>query len=199
LTLALAPDGHRARPAQAPAGQAPQRRGAGVGQEDLVCVPRERFANDDPIGPAPREEDEIELHTLVAFDGEPGPCKVLTREVAADLVPEHRPRVAATRRIRLLRDQPNGRHPAAALGELAERGVSAGAGPVHDERMRLFPTGRDGSIVRVRQRSARRTCSGRAASPGRRQLRRARLPSPRRGGRGCGARAPRACGPAPRR
>ena len=75
----------------------------------------------------------------MAFDGEPSPREVLTREVAADLVPEHRAGVAAALRLGLLRNEPHRGDATAALGgrlgELPQRGIGACAGPVDDKRV----------------------------------------------------------------
>jgi hypothetical protein len=134
----LVPHRNWARPAQASAGEAPKWRRSRVGQDDLVRISRECFSNNDLIRPTTREEDYVEVNSFVAFDGQPSPCEIHTRDVAADLVPKDRARVAAALGRRLLCDQPHRGDLIAAragLGEFAKRSIGAGARPVHDKRM----------------------------------------------------------------
>ena len=129
-------DGNWTVAAQPPASETPQRRGATIGQDDLVGVSSERLADDDLIGSATREDDDVKVNVVVAFDGESRSRQVLAGEVPRDLVPEHRPGVAAALGLRLLRNQPHRCDPAAPLGrrlgEVAKRGIGAVARPVHD-------------------------------------------------------------------
>jgi hypothetical protein len=137
---------HRTEPPQASAGEPPERADAWVCHDDFVRLACKSLTHNELFRPATGEEKELEVNVIVPFNREAGLCQVLAREIAADLIPQHRTGVAAALRLRLLRDQPQDREPGATLGaplgELTKRLVGPRAVLIQNEGVSAFASHR---------------------------------------------------------
>jgi hypothetical protein len=129
--------GHESQPAALEPAEAARSR---VSEDDFIRAASTRLAQ-QPIDGSPcpcAEYAEFDVavvraHHLI------GPCQVLAREIAADLVPQHRAGVAAAARHALLRCEGEDRNAAAVLAgrqaQASEGVVRSRGGAIDDERV----------------------------------------------------------------